>query len=349
MNFNFLLNNKLSVDMAIDAGTDMTLIYLRDNGIVLKEPSYIAYDINTGKIQAVGYEAYEMYQKAPPCIKVIKPLSEGVISDYDMACKMLRSFIASVCKKTFLKPRIISSVPSGSTEIEKKAICDALKEAGAREVYLMEEPLCAAAGAGCDISLARGLLIADIGGGRTDTASISFARPVISKSVTVAGNTFCEEIIKYVRKNHNLNIGEVTAENIKKELGCAYPFDLSKSMEVSGCDITTGFPCTITLSSEEIRETLTPFLKKIADLIKTTLEETPPELQSDILEDGILVTGGGAMLFGIEKYLRMETGLKVFVTENMDECVIKGVGAQLEMLDAPANTSDRFFYSIYNF
>ncbi len=346
MNLNFIVNNTFSSDMAIDPGTDTTLIYVREKGIVLKEPSYIAYDINTKEIVAAGMQAYEMLGKTPPCIKVVKPISAGVISDYEMACKMFKHFISLVYKKTVLKPRIIVSVPSGITDVEQRAITDALKDAGARDVYLMEEPLAAAAGAGCDISLARGMLIADIGGGRCDVASVSLGHSVISRSITVAGNTFTEEIIRYIRKNHNLNIGYKTAEEVKREIGCAYPFDLSKTTEVAGCDSTTGLPGVTTVNSEELREIFTPLLKKIAQVIKTTLEDTTPELQSDILEDGILITGGGAMLYGIDKWLRMELGIKVFITQNMDECVINGVGEQLSRLDVSSNNSAKYYYSI---
>ena len=206
--------------------------------------------------------------------------------------------------------------------------------------------MAAAAGAGCDLSLARGMLIADIGAGRCDVASISLGRSVISKSIPNAGDLFTDEIIKYIRKNHNLNIGYITADSLKNEIGCAYPFDLSKTAELSGCDITTGMPRKISINSEEIRQILYPQLKKIANTIRTTLEETPPELQSDILEDGILITGGGAMLWGMEKWLSMELGIKVFVTQNMNECVIKGLLEQLEKLDTAGMSADKYYYSI---
>lgn len=347
MYLNYLLNNAISCDMAIDPGTDVTLIYVRGMGIVLKEPSYIAYDVNTKKIQAVGSEAYEMLGKAPSCIKVVKPLEAGVISDYEMACKMLKYFINNACtKKILLKPRVIASIAADSTEIEKKALADALREAGAREVYLMEEPLAAAYGAGCDISLARGMLIADIGAGGCDVASISLGRSVISKSVKVGGNAFTENVIQYIKKNYNLNIGYITAEKIKREIGCAYPFDLSKTMQVTGCAVSNGLPGTIYVNSEELRESFLPLLKKVAETIKTTLEDTPPELQSDILEDGILITGGGALMYGLEKWLTAETGIKVFTTDKMDECVINGVGEQLSMLDISGEQPDKYYYAI---
>ena len=346
MNINSLLNNTLSNDMGIDIGTESTLIYMAGSGLVLKEPSYIAYDIYSEKIEAVGTQAKEMLGKAPHCIKVVRPIFNGVISNKNMACQMIREFISSISQKTVLKPRIIASVSMGSTQVEQRALCDVLNEAGARDVYLIEEPLAAASGAGCDISLARGMLIADIGAGSCDVASISLGNSVIGKSTTAAGDSFTNEIIKYVRKNYNMNIGFLTSEKIKKEIGCAYPFDGIKSMTVYGSDLTNGIPRFITLSSEEIRDIFNPLLLQIADIIKTTLEDTPPELQSDILEDGILLTGGGAKLHGIDRWLRMETGMKVFVTENMEECVINGVGAELAKLDIPNNQTTKFYYSL---
>ena len=346
MNINFLVNNTLSNDIGIDIGTETTLIYIAGKGIVLKEPSYIAYDVCSDKLEAVGSKAKEMLGKAPSCIKVIKPMANGVISDKDMACKMIGEFIASILQKTILKPRIIASVSMGSTQVEQRALCEGLKEVCARDVYLIEEPLAAAAGAGCDISLARGMLIADIGAGSCDVASISLGNSVIGKSITTAGDAFTNEITQYVKKNYALDIGFLTAENIKKQIGCAYPFESIRTMTVYGSDITNGMPRMISLSSEEIREVFDPLLLQIAEIIKTTLEDTPPELQSDILEDGILLTGGGAKLYGIDRRLRMETEIKVFVTENMEECVINGIGSELAKLDIPNNQTTKFYYSL---
>ena len=345
MNINSLFNGVFSQDIAIDPGTDTTRIFVRGEGLVLKEPSYVAVDVYTNKIQAVGSAAYEMLGKEPASLKVIKPLSNGVICDFDMACKMFRHFLLLACKRTIFKPRVLTSIPSGCTDIEKKAFYDALRYAGASVVYMMEEPLCAAVGAGCDISIARGMLIADIGAGKCDVASISFARPVISRSVTVAGDTFTEEIIKYIRKNYNFDIGYLTAEEIKKQIGAAVSFELSKSMEVSGCYVG-GNPGKIVVNSEEIREIFEPCLDKIAEAIVTTLEDTPPELQADIVEDGILITGGGAKLFGIDKWMRTKTGLKVFVTGEMDSCVIKGLGEKLASFDVKNNSFEKFYYSV---
>ena len=346
MYLNYLLNNAVSCDLAIDPGTDMTAVYVRGKGVVLKEPSYIAYDTATKKIQAVGEEAYEMLGKAPPSVKVVKPIEAGVVADYEMSCKLFKYFIDNACTKKLLKPRIIASVAADSTEIEKKGLANALLEAGVREVFLIEEPLAAACGAGCDISLARGMLIADIGAGVCDVASISLGRAVISKSVKMGGNAFTENVMHYIKKNYNLNIGYLTAEKIKKEIGCAYPFELSKTLEVTGCGVSNGLPGKIIINSEELRDSFTGLLKKIAETIKTTLEETPPELQSDILEDGILITGGGEMLYGLEKWLTSELGIKVFTTDKMDECVINGAGEQLAMLDTSGEQPDKYYYTI---
>lgn len=346
MNINYLLNNTFSNDIAIDIGTDNTLIYVNGKGLVLKEPSYVAYDEKTGEIQEVGTKAKEMLGKNPQGIKVLKPINMGVIADIELATKMIKEFISSIYNKTILKPRIIASVCAGSTQVEQRAICDVLKSVGAREVYLIDEPLAAASGAGCDISLARGMLIADIGGGRCDVASISLGHTVIGKSITTAGESFTDEIVKYIKKKYNINIGPLTAENIKTQIGCAYPFELMKTMEVYGCDVTSGLPCSVSVNSEEIREVFDVPLKKIAQIIKITLEDTPCELQSDILEDGILLTGGGAKIYGIDKWLRMEMGIKVFVTENMDECVINGVGAELLKLDMPSTSVMKYYYQI---
>lgn len=344
MNINYLLNNTFSQDIAIDIGTDTTLIYMRGKGIVLKEPTYIAFDRSADAVEAVGNDAKQMLGKSPKMIDVIRPVENGVISCYTMAEKMMKKFLASVYEKTVLKPRIIASVPSESTDVEQRAMCGMLKDAGARDVYLIEAPLAAASGSGCDISLARGMLIVDIGGGRSDAASISLGASVIKKSITDAGNRLDEAIIKYVKEEHKIIIGRNTAERIKCEIGCVYPFEISKNTEVFGSDSANGLPRNTTVNSEEIREVITPHVRKIAGLITGVLEETPPALQSDIMEDGILLTGGGAMLCGIDRFLRSETGIKIFTTEKSDECVINGVGRELIKLDNPA--ADKYYYSI---
>ena len=345
MNLNYLFNNAFSQDLAIDIGTQRTRIFIHSKGLVLDEPSFIAYDKHTRETVASGSDAMEMEGKAPRTIEIIKPIENGVIASFEPAIRMLTGFIGSVCGKTLLKPRVIASVPSTSTDIELRAFADVLKHAGAREVFLCEAPIAAAVGAGCDVSLARGMLIVDLGGGKSDAASLSLGASVIKKSIPISGNTINEEIIKYVKSAHNLTIGGVSAERIKCEIGCAYPFENSKSTSVSGCDITSGLPRSITLNSEELRQVIAPVISKIAVLITNVLEDTPSALQADIMEDGILITGGGAKLFGIDKLLRAETGIKVFTTDNTDLCVINGIGSELLKLDN--SSADKYFFSLY--
>ena len=344
MNINYFLNNTFSQDIAIDIGTATTLIYIQGKGIVLNEPSVIAYDRAADTVEAVGNEAKQMLGKSPRAIDVIKPVENGVIADYSMAERMIKRFLTAVYEKTVLKPRIIASVPSASTDVEQRAMCGMLKDAGARDVYLIEAPLAAASGAGCDISLARGMLIVDIGGGRCDAASISLGASVIKKSISTAGDRLDDEIIRYAREEHRIVLGKNTAERIKCEIGCVYPFELSKNAEAYGSDTVSGMPKSIMINSEEIREIITPYVKEIAGLITGVLEDTPPALQSDIMEDGILLTGGGARLYGIDKFLRSETGIKIFTTENSDECVVNGAGGELIKLDNPS--ANKFYYSI---
>lgn len=342
MNIISMLNSALSADLAIDIGTDTTRICLKEGGIVLKEATMIAVDKNNRRIVAVGNDARKMLGKAPRTVELIKPVSAGVIADFESTRQMLRRFIESVCKKTLLKPRAVVSVPCAVTEVEKKAFIQLLQASGAREVFIIEEPVAAAAGAGCDVSLARGMLVADIGAGRSDIASISLGHTVINRSVTIAGDAFDEAIIKYIKKEHSLNIGTPTAENIKKTIGCVYPREKNNIIEVVGVDTATGLPKSTNVSSEEIREILVPLAENIAKEIKSVLEDTPPELQADIAEDGMLLTGGGAMLYGIEKYIRTETGIKTYITDNMDECVIRGLGGELYKLDLQTSPEKRY-------
>ena len=346
MNLNFLVNNTFANDIAIDLGTDMTYIYIKGNGIVVREPSYIAYDTNTHEIQACGTDARNMLGKNPPSITVSSPVVNGVVSDHTLASLMLKNFISKSCPKTLLKPRVVVTVPSDSTDVEKRALSLALQQSGAREVYFIETPIAAAVGAGCDISLARGMLVANLGGGRCDVCSISLGHSVIKNSITTAGRAFCFEITKYIKKKYNLNIGELSADTIKRELGCAAPFDRTKTLSVTGCDTTSGLPRAISINSEEIRDVLSPLVLQIASVIRTTLEETPPELQSDILEDGILITGTDANIYGLDKFLRTELNIKVFIADSPEECGAKGAGEELSRLDI-ANDGEKYCYTMY--
>ncbi len=345
-NLKFLINSTLSEDMGIDLGSHNTLIYIQNKGILLNEPSYIALDTRTNELVAIGSEAYEMIGKNPRFTKIICPIENGVVTDIDLAVRMIGEFINIVYKKTLLKPRIMASIPSDLTEIERHSIIEVLRLSGARAVYLIDAPLAAAVGAGCDISLARGMLVANIGAGRCDVSSISLGRAVTKKSIRVAGNTFTHDIIKHMKNTHNINIGYQTAENIKKTIGCAYPLEKIASMNISGCDATSGMPRFISINSEEIRECLMSSVMKISDLIKTVIQDTPPDLISDITDDGILITGGGAMLFGLDKFLRMELGLKVFLADNMQGCVINGIGSELSKLDLPDAQGGKFYNAL---
>ncbi len=338
------INSALSEDIGIDVGSYKTAIYIREKGIVFNEPSYIAIDSKTNEVVAYGEEAYEMIGKNPPSIRIVKPVENGMISDMELAIKLLKIFISKVYNKTLLKPRVIANIPTGSTEIERHAMSEVLKSAGARIVHLIESPVSSALGAGCDVSIARGLFVVDIGAGKSDISTISLGKNVVSNSINVAGDVFTNDIIKHIKTAHNLNIGFLMAEAIKKTIGCAYPMEKLTSMSVSGCDVTSGLPRFMSISSEEIRECLLPSLSKISNVIKNTLKNTPTELQTDILEDGILLTGGGAKLSGLDKYFRQELEMKVFVIDDMENCAIKGIGKQLIALDSNV-AEEKFYYA----
>lgn len=347
INLGRLINNALSENVGIDIGSDTVRIYIQDKGLVLSEPSYVAIDTRTNEIIALGEEAYQMLGKNPANTKIINPIENGVVSDIDSAEKMLKTYLLRVYnKKTVLKPRMITGICSDNTEVQQHAIVNVLKNIGARKVYTLDAPLAAAVGAGCDISLARGLFVVHIGAGYSNIASISLGQCVVDTSLDISGNTFTDDIIKHIKNNHNLNIGVLTAEAIKKKIGCAYSFEKIMTMNVSGCDTTTGLPRFISVSSEEIKECLLASLLKIANAIKSVLKDTPPELQADILEDGILLTGGGSMLYGIDKFLRMNLGIKVFVADNASNCVIAGIGAELLKLDAQNPQGGVFYHAV---
>lgn len=346
MNFNYLFNNTFSTNLAIDFGSQTTSIYVYGKGLVLKEASYIAYDTRTSEVYATGNEAKQMLGRAPKCIKVVKPIDNGLITEYEMASKLISVFLGSVLDKTLLKPRIIASVPQNSTIVEQRAIDRLLKEVGAREVFLIPTPLAAASGAGCDISLARGLLVADIGSAKCDIASISLGSIVAKNTVSFSDNTFDDVIIKYVREHHGLIIGQLSAEAIKHEIGCVYPYELSKNTTVSGIDAKSSLPRTISINSEEIRDIYAPIIHNIAQAIKDVLLDNPPELISDIYEDGMLLTGGNSKLYGIDKFLQNEIGIKIFVNENPQDCVVRG--ASMEFLKLDDLNSNKFCYDVYS-
>lgn len=324
-----------SRDMGIDLGTANTLVYIKNKGIVLREPSVVAINKNTGKVLAVGNEAKQMIGRTPGNIVAIRPMKDGVIADFDVTEKMLRHFIEKVgAKNAFKSPRIVVCFPSGVTEVEKRAIEEATKSAGAREAYLMEEPMAAAIGAGLPVNEPTGSMVVDIGGGTTEVAIISLGGIVTSMSLRVAGDELDQAIIAYIKKQYNLMIGERTAETVKIELGSA--FDLGEEenvMQIRGRDLISGLPKVVEINESEVREALREPVYAIIDSIKTTLEKTPPELAADIMDKGIMLTGGGALLKGLDKLINHETHMPVNIAEIPLDCVAIGAGKALDNVD----------------
>jgi len=327
----------LSRDLAIDLGTANTLIYTRHLGIVSNEPSVVAvqHEARGGKkVLAVGKEAKEMLGRTPGNIVAIRPMKDGVIADFEITAAMLRYFIQTAHqRRIFVNPRVVIGIPSGITEVERRAVREAAENAGAREAYLIEQPMAAAIGAGLPVTEPSGNMIVDIGGGTSDVAVISLAGIVHSRSVRVGGDKMDEAIIQYVKRKYNLLIGERTAEQIKIGVGMAYPADEVSSMEVKGRDLVAGVPRTLTVTSEEIRDALAEPVNAVIDAVKMTLERTPPELAGDIADRGIVLAGGGALLKNFDTLLREETGLPVFLAEDPLTAVVKGAGKALESLD----------------
>ena len=320
-------------DVGIDLGTASILVYIKGKGVVLKEPSVVAFDRDTNKIKAIGEEARLMLGRTPGNIVAVRPLRQGVISDFTVTEKMLEHFIRkAVGKKTFRKPKIAVCVPSGVTEVEKKAVEDATYQAGAREVFIIEEPIAAAIGAGIDISRPCGNMILDIGGGTTDIAVISLGGTVVSTSIKIAGDDFDEAIVRFMRKKHNLLIGERTAEDIKIKVGSCYPRSEVDSIDVRGRNLVTGLPKTVTVTSEETEEALKETTSQIVEAVHSVLERTPPELTADIAERGIVLTGGGALLRGLEELLESKTGINTMTAEDPMKCVAIGTGKFVEFL-----------------
>ncbi len=320
----------LTNDVAIDLGTDNTRIYYK--GTIIDEPSVIAYDTYDGTIVALGKEAEEMMGRCPDAITVVKPLSKGVITDFDLACRMINGFLNKVIGGV-LKPRVMISVPCGITDVERRAVCDAVKASEIRDVYLIEAPIAGAIGANCDVSLARGMMLVDIGGGKCNIAAISLGQTVIGRSVKIGGGDFTNALIDYLMEKHDMLIGEQTAEKIKKEVGCAFQRDNNDSILIGGYNTKTRKPEKILIYSEETREAFSGLTEKIAAQIRSALDEMPTELLGDIMEDGILLIGGGAMLYGLAKKLRIELGVKVFLAENADLCVARGAGSVTDNMD----------------
>lgn len=329
-------------DIGIDLGTASVLVYVKNKGIVLTEPSVIAIDRNTNQLLAVGEEARRMLGRTPGNIVAIRPLRDGVISDYDVTERMLKYFINKVFGNRgfrFFKPRIMVCVPSGVTEVEKRAVIDATMQAGARKTYLIEEPIAAAIGAGIDISRACGSMVIDVGGGTTDIAVISLGGIVVSSSIKVAGDVFDEAIVRYMRKKHNIMIGEQTAEELKIKIGTAYPRVQDITIDIRGRNLISGLPRTITVSSSEMHEALEESVSSIVETVHSVLERTPPEIAADISDRGIVMTGGGSLLYGLDKIISEKTGTNVMVAEDAISCVALGTGKALDDIDAIERSS----------
>lgn len=325
-------------DVGIDLGTSSVLVYVRGKGIVLREPSVVAVERITGRILAVGEEARRMLGRTPGSIIAIRPLKDGVISNFDITERLLHHFLKKVVgSHIFFKPRVVVCVPSGVTEVEKRSVIDATEEAGARHTFLIEEPIAAAIGAGIDISQPRGNMVLDIGGGTTDIAIISLGGAVISNSIKIAGDKFDDAIIRYMRKKHNLLIGERTAEEMKIAIGSAYPRKEQIFLDVKGRNLISGLPQAIVVGSNEMIEALEEPLQNILECVRGLFERTPPELASDIAENGICLTGGGALLYGMDKFVAEHTKVPCYVAEDPICCVAIGTGKVLENIDIYSN------------
>jgi rod shape-determining protein MreB len=324
-----------SNDIGIDLGTANTLIYVHGQGIVLNEPSVVAIETGTGKVLAIGRQAKEMLGRTPGEIRAIRPMKDGVIADFEITEKMLSSFIKRVIRHKYLmKPRILISVPSGITEVEKRAVRDSAENAGAREVYLIQEPMAAAIGVGLPVDQPSGVMIIDIGGGTSEIAVIALYGIVNNKSIRIAGDEINEAVVMYLKKNYNLLIGELTAEEIKIKIGSAFPLEREESMEIKGRDLVAGVPKNMKISSAQVREAVTEPVEAIVEAVRLSLEQTPPELASDILDRGIVLTGGGALLLGLAKRIRHETNLPVYVADDPMTCVARGTGMVLENMSS---------------
>ncbi len=320
-------------DIGIDLGTANTLVYVKGKGIVIREPSVVAVDrkLNPPKVVAVGSEAKDMIGRTPGSITAVRPLKDGVIADFDVTADMIKEFVRRVTNRSPLtRIRILICIPSGVTEVERKAVYDAAKSAGAKYVSLIEEPMAAAIGAGLPVAEASGSMIVDIGGGTSEVAVISLGDVVTSKSARVAGDKFDEAIIAYVKKKYNLLIGERTAEDIKVKIGSAFPYDGEGTVNIKGRNLMDGLPKNVDITSEEVREALSDVVSGIVDAVKSTLEKTPPELAADIIDHGITLTGGGALLRGLDRLISVETKIPVIVASDPLDCVVRGTGVCLD-------------------
>ncbi len=321
-------------DIGIDLGTANTLIFMKGKGIIMREPSVVAIDTRTDKVCYVGHEAKEVIGRTPGSIVAVRPLKEGVIADFDVTASMLQIFIKKALNNSrFARPRVVICIPSGVTEVERRAVKEAAYKAGAKHVSIIEEPMAAAIGAGLPVAEARGSMVVDIGGGTSEVAVISLGGIVVSNSTRVGGDEFDNAIVQYVKKTHNLLIGERSAEIIKIEIGSAYPYEDEKPVEIKGRNLIDGLPKNIMIHPTEVREALSDALSQVLDAIHSTLEKTPPELAADIIDNGIALTGGGALLRGLDKLIQHDTGITVNVAENPLDCVAAGSGKVLDDID----------------
>ena len=321
-------------DIGIDLGTANTLVYVKSKGIVINEPSVVAINKDTGEVIAVGAEAKDMLGRTPENVEAIRPLQDGVIADFDVTQVMLKYFIENAMEKTgFTRPRVVICVPSGVTDVEKMAVEEATIQAGAREAFLIEEPMAAAFGARLPVEEATGSMICDIGGGTSEVAVISLGGIVLSKSLRMAGDEMNEAIVNYIRKEYNVLIGESTAERVKIEIGSAYPLDVEESTEVCGRDLATGLPKFLTITSIDVREAMKECITDIVSAIKLTLEDTPPELAADIMDRGIVLTGGGALIRGLDKVIKKETGMPVTIADEPLSSVVSGAGLVISEIE----------------
>jgi len=336
-------NDLFTRDIGIDLGTANTLVCVKGKGIIMREPSVVAYDVRNDIVKAVGTEAKEMIGRTPGSIGAVRPLKDGVIADFDFTAAMLKKFIKQALRGTlYTRVRVIICVPAGVTEVESRAVYDAAKQAGATFVELIEEPMAAAIGAKLPVDDAAGCMVVDIGGGTSEVAVVSLGDIVTAQSVRVAGDNLDEAIVNYIRKKHNMLIGERTAEQIKIEIGSAEPYDEEGSMEIKGRNLVDGLPKNIIITAAEIREAIADTVAQIIDAVRTTLEKTPPELSADILDSGITLTGGGALLRGLDTLMARETGMPVYVADNPMDCVVLGTAKRLETADFSDNTFRRF-------
>lgn len=330
-----------SKEIGIDLGTANTLVYMKGKGIIIREPSVAAVDIRNNVVKSVGQEAKDVIGRTPGSIVAVRPLKDGVIADFDITTSMLQTFIKRAMNHSLTKPRIVICIPSGVTDVERRAVKESAEKAGAKKVSIIEEPMAAAIGAGLPVAEPTGSMVVDIGGGTTEVAVISLGGIVTARSVRVGGDEFDSSIIRYIKKNYSLLIGERTAERIKIEIGSAYPMEEERAMEIKGRNLINGLPQNLVISSVEIREALSEPVSQILNAVRITFERTPPELAADIINSGVTLTGGGALLLGLDRLIAEETGMPVLIAEESLDCVAKGAGMVLDHFDKLGEVLDR--------